>query len=391
MNQQILSCLSRVLKIDEAAMADISAYTPLADIGMDSIKFIQFIVAVEEAMSIEVHDSDLLMEKFRTLEDVRNTLSAYQLSEPVIKKCLILDCDNVLWQGAAGEEPTSIQPENALLQQKLLELYRQGFLLCLCSRNDQRFIWEAFAQPGMILTPNQIAAFRINRQNKAKNIQELAAELNLTTDSFVFIDDSDYELGLIRSMLPDVLCLKVNDPQVIPTLSTLFSSSPSADINRTQLYKEQKEREKSKYRYQTVEEYNRSLHTIYQCGPATPDQLPRLAELSQRTHQFNLANTHYTVDELARLLQKPEYLLFSLSVSDIYGDMGIVGMAVLHGDILEGFMLSCRVFDRDFEQILLNAIKDHANNREALTGIYRQTDKNARYQDFYQKNGVKRI
>ncbi len=385
---KILECLAQVLETDAAELARLEETASLQEVGMTSISFIQFVVAVEDAFSLEVRDSDLLMEKFQTLGDVYQTLSAYLDSPGPMKKCLALDCDNVLWRGISGEEPIRLDSRALALQRTLLELVDRGVLLCLCSRNEDAFVRASFAHPDMLLREEHIAAARVNRGNKADNLLAMAAELHLTADSFVFLDDSDYELGLVRSLLPEVVCVKAEQASIqwLAELSALFPAESAGERNRTVLYREQKEREKTKRLYDTVEEYNRSLQTVCRCAPATEQELPRLAELSQRTHQCNLADTHYTREELAALREDPRYILLALSAADVYGDMGLVGLAVVRDDVIEGFMLSCRVFDRDFEQALLSAVREKAG--PSLRGVYRATAKNTRYRDFYERNGV---
>ena len=209
-------------------------------------------------------------------------------------------------------------------------------------------------------------------------------------DSFVFADDSDYELGYIQLNFPEVTCVKVDytaPEQFRNSLSDLFANvNATSNLNRTQLYREQKEREKEKHRFTSVHEYNASLETQITCQKANKKDCERLAELSARTHQFNLSNRSYSKDELLYLLTKPNYMVFTLSARDKYGDMGIVGMAVLNQTIIEAFMLSCRVFDRNMEFALLNEIKSSVRGR--LEGIYCQTDKNKRFQTFYPDNEV---
>jgi FkbH-like protein len=133
------------------------------------------------------------------------------------------------------------------------------------------------------------------------------------------------------------------------------------------------------------------LKTRIDCHKALPSQARRLSELSMRTNQFNLASSRYTPDEIAALLENRDYLVAALSVSDIYGDMGIVGCAVVRlfekSALIEGFMLSCRAFGRGFENGLLEFIKSSIGSR-SLSGIYRPTEKNRKFARFYMENGV---
>ena len=388
--QTIYQCLSEVLQTSPEELQSTPTDANLSELGLTSLSFISFIVNLEEACNIEVLDSDLLFENFSTLEKLFGTLAKYFPNEKKsLKKVLILDADNVLWKGVCGEEEIVIDADILSFQKELLDYYKRGVLLCLCSKNEQAFVEQAFPHTSMLLKKEHFAVFVANRRDKVYNMEEIARQLNLSPDSFVFADDSDYELGFVALNLPEVTCIKVdhNTPEFRNTISELFADVQStSDLNRTQLYREQKEREKEKHRFTTVQEYNLSLETKMICEKAKLDECQRLAELSTRTHQFNLSDRQYSEDELKSLLTAPDYTVLSLSVSDKYGDMGIVGMAVLQKEIIEAFMLSCRVFDRDLELVLLEKIRTYIGTTPK--GIYRMTEKNQRYADFYPNNGV---
>lgn len=390
MNEQtIYKILSVVTEKSEEALMAFSKDQSLLDLGLDSIKFIQFIVAVEEAFQIEIRDSDLLFSKFETIEKLFSTLSGYLESTP-LKKVLVCDCDNVLWRGVAGEETISLDSDTLSLQQEIVNLCNRGVLVCLCSKNDRANFEQAFENPDMVLKNEHIAIAKINFRDKAANLKEIAAELNVSLNSFVFLDDSDYELGLISALLPEVCVVKADyhDLSFIKAVSGLFSQSASS-MNRTALYKEQKEREKEKLHFKTVDEYNNSLETKAVFCPADSDSAGRIAELSQRTNQFNLSGRRYAEQEVSDLLAQKKYHIRTLSVSDKYGDMGLVG-AVIYEDkadciVLHSFYLSCRAFGRGFETLMINEMKAMG---KPLFGVYNETDKNRKHKSFYNDNGV---
>lgn len=176
--------LTEVLAVDKD--------TPVKMLGLDSLKFIQMIVRFEETFGIEVYDSDLVMSNFETVGALILTFQKY-LPDAALKKVLICDCDNVLWNGIAGEESIFMDERSVRFQNMLIELYDKGILLCLCSRNLQEHIDRAFANLKMPLEKEHILISKINLNNKAENIQAISNELNLSVDSFVFVDDSDYE------------------------------------------------------------------------------------------------------------------------------------------------------------------------------------------------------
>lgn len=388
--KKILELLAESLEIPCEELERSGIEAPLSEIGLTSLKFISFIVKLEEGFGIEILDSDLLFEKFLTINKMFDTLQKYFTDERPIKKCLILDADGVLWKGISGEEDILIDKQVLEFQTVLLDLYNRGVLLCVCSKNEDFLIDNSFAHPDMLLKKENFVTILSGRKDKVTNICTISDELNLSLDSMVFVDDSDYEIGFVSVNLPEIQCVKFNyyDLYTPEKISAFFSDiQATSDINRTQLYLEQKSREKEKSRAASVKEYNASLMTNAVVEEAKGEDCARLAELSARTHQFNLSARSYTEGQLNELLAAPEHKIFSLSVDDKYGRMGIVGMAVLKEDIIEAFMISCRAFDRDFEFVLLDALKEASNNAP-LKGIYVETDKNKRYASFYTDNGV---
>lgn len=361
----------------------------LLDLGLDSLKFIRFIVAVEEQFNIEIYDSDLLFTNFDTIEKLFSTLEKYFKDAP-LKKVLICDCDNVLWHGVAGEEKIYIDSLAVQLQRSLLDLYNNGVLLCLCSKNEKANIDFAFESLNMVLKKEHIALSKINFRDKATNIKEIALELHLSLDSFVFLDDSDYELGLVSALIPQVYTVKADysDWSFISEINDLFAQSASS-LNRTRLYREQKEREKEKLQFATVQEYNLSLETKTTFHYDNAEEAPRIAELTQRTNQFNLSGKRYTEEDILSFMKNQSYTILTLSVSDKYGDMGIIGAAIYESKaecvVIHAFYLSCRAFGRDFATLMLDEIK---KLNKPIYGVFHETDKNKKQRSFYDDNGV---
>lgn len=386
--KKIFGLLSEVTGHTAELLAALHGDTPLKDFGLTSIAFIQFVVALEDEFGIEVLDSDLDFGKFSTVNALFGTLEKY-FSKNTLKKVLVCDCDNVLWRGISGEEPTVIDAAADAVQNELLRLYNAGVLLCICSRNQPGNISAAFRQPGMTLKREHILISKVSGNDKPSALREIAAELNLSPDSFVFVDDSDYEIGLVSALIPEIAVIRADadDPELCAKIDSCFEGADS-DIDRTKQYRNQKEREKEKLRCQSVEEYNNSLESRVKTSLCAEEDAPRVAELSQRTNQFNLSGARYTEDDVRRFIASDGYRVLSLCASDKYGDMGIVGAAVVRlGDspVIEGFFISCRVFGRGFENLLLDEVKRVSPN---AGGIYRRTDKNARFENFYTENGV---
>ena len=388
--EKILELLGKIIDIEKENLLEMPINTKLSDLGLSSIRFIQFIVALEEEFEIEILDSDLMLSNFETIEILYQTLEKYFLSKNVSKKVLICDCDNVLWHGISGEE--EIYTDNLIVkfQEMVIDLYNHGVLICLCSKNEPENIESAFDYLEMPLNKNHIIVSKINLTDKATNIKEIAIELNLSADSFVFVDDSKYELDLVSSLIPEITTIHADysDGGFVEIIKSYFQSN-TIDINRTQQYREQKEREKEKQLYSTAEEFNASLKTEVTCGLALPSQVSRISELSQRTNQFNLSNARHSESEITHFISDENYFVYALSASDKYGDMGIVGAAIIHKSdkpVIISFFLSCRVFGRGFEELLVNKMKSDFQN--SLNGIYKKTAKNERFETFYSENGV---
>jgi FkbH-like protein len=391
---KIVKILAEVLEINDSELSGYNETVLLEYKGLDSIKFIKAVVRFEEEFGIEINDSDLLMANFATLENVYKTLKKYLFKENILKKVLITDCDNVLWCGVAGEEELFVDDTAEKYQKELLRLYNNGVLICICSRNEKANIDQAFERLLMTLERKYILSEIINRNDKAVNVLSLAAELNLSPSSFVFVDDSNYELGLVESIIPGITVIKAESKTTewIDDLTFLFDTSQGGS-ERTRQYIEQKEREKEKLHFDSVDAYNSSLKTVITCEKAKPEQAERIAELSQRTNQFNLAESRYTSDEVTAMINDDKFCVLSLSASDKYGDMGIVGSAVIRYEtdaVIKAFMLSCRVFDRGFESIMMSNIKELAGSRK-LYGVFHPNGKNKHYTSFYEDNGVMKI
>lgn len=213
--------------------------------------------------------------------------------------------------------------------------------------------------------------------------------LDLRSNSAVYVDDSDSELEFIRAKLPELtLVTDRNGSEYIDKLSSLFAILPAAKaIDRTEQFREQKEREKLHKSTASPEEFNRILETKTTISKSSNDDVERLAELSQRANRFNLTGAKYTTEEIAGMLEAADYAVYMLSAFDKLGDMGLVAFAVLHSNVIESFFMSCRVFGRGFENELIDEIRQ--KHEDGLVGIYHSTGKNDYCKDFYQNCGIK--
>lgn len=325
------------------------------------------------------------------------------------KKCIVLDCDNTLWGGIIGEDGLNhirLNPHNYpgnifyVFQQNILRLNERGILIALCSKNNEEDIWQVLNNhPHCLLKRFHLAAWRINWENKADNIESLAKELNMGKESFVFIDDSNLERELVKGVLPEVTVLQVpNDLSEYPALlfkNRLFDilSVSEEDKQRTVMYQSEKKRKAESNKYDNFDEFLKSLELIVTISAVGPYETPRVAQLTQKTNQFNLTTRRYTEAEIAALTQSKDHEIMCLRVEDRFGDLGIVGACILKYEmdsvIFDTFLLSCRAIGRKVEDVFfdycLKTIQD--KGKQSAIASYFPTAKNIIVKDFYEKKG----
>ncbi len=285
------------------------------------------------------------------------------------KKCLIMDCDNTLWGGIVGEDglhgiklDRHSYPGNTFyqFQNSVLKLRERGVLIALCSKNNEQDVWEVLeSHPHCLLKREHLAAWRVNWQDKASNLRALAGELNLGLDSFVFVDDNPAECGLIRDLLPEVTILQV--PEKLYTYPLLLKRDglfdtltlSAEDRQRSRMYCEEANRKHEQAKYDTLEQYLESLALSITVHHAKPGEVPRIAQLTQKTNQFNLTTRRYSEAQIASYANDPEYAIISLSVRDKFGDSGLTGVLIARKvadcGVIDTLLLSCRVLGRNIE------------------------------------------
>ncbi len=325
-----------------------------------------------------------------------------------IAKCLVVDLDNTLWGGVIGEDgmdgirlgteyPGAAYQE---LQCALLDLHRRGILLAICSKNNADDAWEALQHhPGMKLQAKHFSATRINWVEKSANLREIAAELNLGLDSLAFLDDNPIERRQVRSALPEVWVVPLpGDPMLFartvreyPLFERLALSGE--DRQRGEMYQAQQEREQLQQKAPSREDFYRSLQQEAEIAPVSKATLARVAQLTNKTNQFNLTTRRCTEQEIAELSTSPGWSCFSLRVRDRFGDNGLVGVAITHCQEncceIDTLLLSCRVIGRTVEAAFLSFLADRAREQgvSRIQGWFRPTKKNQPARDFYASHG----
>lgn len=292
-------------------------------------------------------------------------------------KVIALDCDNTLWGGVCGEDaPQDLDLGGPWhhLQAFMLARQKQGMLLCLCSKNVEGDVFRVFdARADMPLSLSDIAAHRINWSSKSENLKAMASALGLGLNSFIFIDDNAVECAEVRAHCPEVLTLQLpRDPKEIPSyLEHVWAfdgaESTAEDQSRTRLYQDEGRREKLRAEAPSLKDFIAGLGLDIGISAPTEAQLPRVAQLTQRTNQFNFTTIRRNEAELRSLLQEATLSCLAVEVNDRFGHYGLVGVLLFaeKNDRLavDSFLLSCRVLGRGVEHRLVATLGEEAMRR----------------------------
>ncbi len=325
------------------------------------------------------------------------------------KKVLILDCDNTLWGGVLGEEGENniqINKDNVegkiyrSVQKIVKNFMNEGVLIALCSKNNLEDVDLVFSKnKNMILEEKDIVIKKVNWKDKASNIKEISEELNLSLDSFVFVDDSKFEIGLVNKELPEVKTLLVPEaledyPSSMQSLELDFFkvSSSSEDKNRTSLYTEEENRKKAKKSYDSIKDYLASLNLKLKIHKENEVVVSRAAQMTQKTNQFNLTTKRYAEEDIKKFIDDNFTKIYSFELSDKFGDYGITGLSIckinkkneIEAEI-DTFLMSCRVIGRDIEKVFLEEVLKELFKEgvSIIKARYKETQKNKQVANFY--------
>ncbi len=307
-------------------------------------------------------------------------------------KVLVLDCDNTIWQGVVGEDGSSgiaLTEAASRIQQFAVEVQSKGVLICLASKNAERDVLEVLeTRQDMVLRAEHIISHRINWDPKPSNLVSLARELNLGLDAFVFLDDNPVECAQMRSELPQVVTLQVpNDGDVESFLKHLWVfdkvTVTEEDAKRTRMYRENTARQQFEDATGDIGQFLAELNLVVEVAPPEEHDWARLAQLSQRTNQFNFTTVRYAEQELRSLGAGEHTEVMRVKVRDRFGDYGLVGLTVAHltpaGLAVDAMILSCRVLGRGVEHAMMRALGEAATaaGKVHLELPYRHTARNA--------------
>jgi FkbH-like protein len=327
-----------------------------------------------------------------------------------MKKCVVLDLDNTLWGGIAGEDGMEgvalghTYPGNCFrdFQKELLKLYHRGILLAINSKNNEADALRIIEDhPDMILRRRHFAAIRINWADKGTNLRELARELNIGLDSFIFVDDNPAECELVRRECPecDVVVLP-RKPYLLPRVPGELPGIENIrltdeDRHKGEMYRAQSARQDAEARSANIDDFLASLEIEAGIEAAAPFSIPRIAQLTQKTNQMNMTTRRYTESQIQALVNEADSAVFSVSSKDRFGDNGIIGVIILKfakGECrIDTLLLSCRVIGRGIEQLMVAYIAEFARKRgtRALVGEFLPTPKNQPAAGFYERVGFR--
>jgi FkbH-like protein len=326
------------------------------------------------------------------------------------RKVLILDLDNTVWGGVIGDDGLEgimiaqgdASGEAYLAVQRLaLDLRQRGIILAVSSKNTDAVAREPFEKhPEMLLKLDHVAVFQANWDDKATNIQAIAEELSLGLDSMVFLDDNPVERGLVRKLLPQVAVPELPDDPAwfARTLAAggYFEAVAFAgeDVKRAEFYQGNARRASLQKRAGGLEAYLASLEMTITFQPFDATGRARIAQLINKSNQYNLTTRRYTEPEVSAAENDPEVFTLQVRLADIFGDNGMIGVVICRPAEtgvweIDTWLMSCRVLGRKVEYTVLREILKHARiaGVQKLTGSYWPTDRNKLVADHYSKLG----
>lgn len=330
------------------------------------------------------------------------------------KKAIIFDCDNTLWGGILGEDG----PQNILLSGKqkggsqfeevqtiAKSLIKDGILLGLCSKNNLNDVEEVLKKhEDVTLRTSDFSIKKINWDDKVSNLQSIAKTLNIGLDSLVFVDDSSFEVSFVKENLPEITIIKVPERtfdypgKIRKNLGLFYNvSKTNEDKDRVKMYQEQVKREEIKLRYSNLSEYIKSLKIVCKVHINDDGIVPRMAQMTQKTNQFNLTTKRYSEGDIKNFIDQNNAHVFAINVADKFGDNGITGLCIVkyNGNIafIDTFLLSCRIIGRSIEYRFFEFIVSQIRKAEIkiIQSEYVRTLKNDQVKNFYDSLGFSAI
>lgn len=354
-----------------------------------------------------VYSLDFLPHIAKSISDIILSASG------IFKKCLILDLDNTTWGGIIGDDGLEgiqigylgIGKVFTELQLWAKQLKQRGIILAICSKNTESVAQEPFIKhPDMVLRLEDIAIFVANWETKVDNIRYIQSILNIGFDSMVFLDDNPFEREMVKSGIPDITVPNLpEDPaeylSYIRSLNLFETASfTEEDAQRTQQYREEAQRTELAKSFTDESAFLQSLEMT--SNPKTIDSfnVPRVAQLSQRSNQFNLRTVRYNEEDIKKIMADPDYYTLTLDLKDKFGDHGLIGIIIMKKQdndtlFVDSWIMSCRVLKRGMENFTLNTMVSiaQANGYKRIVGEYLPTKKNELVKNHYLNLGFSEL
>lgn len=330
------------------------------------------------------------------------------------KKALALDLDNTLWGGIVGDDGT----ENIEIGQETptAQLYSEfqhyikdhkdlGILLTVDSKNDEENALAGLNRPDSVLHPDDFIVIKANWEPKDRNLVQIAKELNIGTDAMVFVDDNPAERHIVRSQVPEAAVPELSVPEhYISELDRAgyfeVTSFSADDLKRNDMYKANAARAQSMASFADYHDYLLSLDMRAEIGPFVPMYMSRIAQLTNKSNQFNLTTRRCSQAEIETIAQDPSYITLYGKLEDRFGDNGVVSVVFGHIDPKDSgtfhidlWLMSCRVLKRDMEQAMMDSLAAVCTKRDIgrIYGYYYPTAKNKMVRDFYKTMGFSKV
>lgn len=330
------------------------------------------------------------------------------------QKAFVLDLDNTLWGGVVGDDGADnieIGQETSMGQlysefQEYIKAHKDlGILLTIDSKNDEENALAGLRRPDSVLKPEDFLSIKANWANKDRNIVEIAQELNIGTDALVFVDDNPAERHIVEAQVPGVKVPEVDD--VVRFITTLdragyfeVTSLSDDDLHRNDMYKANVERKKQEASYENYADYLLSLDMDAQIEPFAPMYMARIAQLTNKSNQFNLTTKRCSQADIEGFAKDPSYITLYGKLNDKFGDNGVVSVVFGHRDgedktlfDIDLWLMSCRVLKRDMEFAMMDelVLRCRKMGIKKLKGFYYPTAKNGMVKEFYGLQGFTKV
>ena len=330
------------------------------------------------------------------------------------KKAFVLDMDNTLWGRVVGDDgPDQIEIGQETSTGQLYSEFQQyikahkdlGIMLTIDSKNDRENALAGLRRPDSILKEDDFIVIKANWESKDRNLLQIADELNIGSDSMVFVDDNPAERHIVSSQVPETAVPEIGSPeQYIQVLdrSGFFevTSISEDDLKRNEMYRVNVERKKQQVGFSDYREYLCSLEMKAEIQPFSPIYMSRIAQLTNKSNQFNLTTRRCTQSELEELAANPSFITLYGKLEDRFGDNGVVSVVFGHIDPkkkeqfhIDLWLMSCRVLKRDMEFAMMDELVSQCKKRgiKKLIGYYYPTAKNKMVKEFFALQGFQKV